>query len=281
MGREPETSAARQRTRPSVAVGTFDPETTVRVATFNVRSGLAYDGLDSWPFRRVAAARAIRMLGVDLVGLQEVHGFQQRSLLRRLHGYAAVGAPRDDGRRRGERSPVFFRATHFQLESQTTRWFSDTPDVAGSAGWGNPLPRIVTLVRLRERRGGRHFGVANAHWDGASATSRLRSAEALVSWLDPELPWIVTGDLNATPDDPAIAALIGGGLRDVLAPLPARGDDVATHHQFRGTTAGTRIDYILVSPEWEILDAAVEHPRPRGRLPSDHWPVVATLALGA
>ena len=258
---------------------TGDAGTPLRVASFNLRSGLAVDGMHSWPLRRRAAVAAIASLGADLVGLQEVHGFQQRSLLRQLRVYAAVGAPRGDGRRRGERCPVLYRSVRFQLDEQVTRWFSDTPDVPGSLGWGNEVPRIATLAELRERHSGRRFGLANAHWDGASAAARLRSAEALLSWLDPALPWIVTGDLNATADDPAVHLLIRGGLRDALAALPARGEGVATHHQFRGVTSGTRIDYVLVSEQWEIVEAAVEHPRPHGRLASDHWPVTATLTL--
>ena len=122
--------------------------------------------------------------------------------------------------------------------------------------------------------------MANAHWDGASAASRLRSAEALLDWLDPSLPWLVVGDLNATAGDPAVARLVAGGLRDTLAELGERGPQAATHHPWDGSTDGTRIDFVLA-------DDALGRPRARasttpgrgGRLPSDHWPVVAEVAL--
>ena len=211
-----------------------------------------------------------------------MYGFQQRYLTSRLSGYAALGAGRDDGRERGERCTVLYRPGRLELDSWTVRWFSDTPGVPGSRGWGNPVTRLVTLCRFIDRADGRRFGVADAHWDGASAESRLRSAEALLGWLDPALPWIVVGDLNATAGDPAVARLVAGGLRDTLAHLGERGPGAGTHHHWDGATDGSRIDYVLVSREWEILHAEIANRLPQeGRqgLPSDHWPVVATLRL--
>ena len=251
-------------------------------ASFNLRHGLAWDGRHSWPLRRRSAACSIADLGAEVVGLQEVHGFQQRYLERRLHDYAAVGAGRDDGREQGERCAVLYRPGRLTLDSWTVRWFSDTPGVPGSRTWGNAVTRLVTLCRFRDTADGRAFGVADAHWDGASAGSRLRSAEALLGWLDPTLPWIVLGDLNATAGDMAVARLVDGGLRDTLAHLGERGSGAGTHHAWDGATEGTRIDYVLVSPEWEVLHAEIAHRNPqdgRSGLPSDHWPVVATLRL--
>jgi endonuclease/exonuclease/phosphatase family metal-dependent hydrolase len=156
------------------------------------------------------------------------------------------------------------------------------PGVPGSRDWGNPVTRLVTLCHFVDRADGRRFGVADAHWDGASPQSRLRSAEALLSWLDPVLPWIVLGDLNATAGDAAVARLVAGGLRDTLAHLGEGGPGAGTHHQWDGSTDGTRIDYVLVSREWEVLHAEIAHtPSQEGPsgLPSDHWPVAATLRL--
>jgi endonuclease/exonuclease/phosphatase family metal-dependent hydrolase len=174
---------------------------------------------------------------------------------------------------------VLYERSRVRLDEWTVRWFSPTPGRAGSVGWGNRIPRIVTLCRFTDRRGGRRFGLADAHWDGASAASRLRSAEALLDLLDPSLPWLVTADLNATAGDPAVRLLLAGGLRDPLAHLGERGPQAATHHRWDGATAGTRIDFVLGTGEWEFLDAAIVHDAPGGRLPSDHWPVVATVRL--
>jgi endonuclease/exonuclease/phosphatase family metal-dependent hydrolase len=251
----------------------------LRFASFNIRSGLGRDGWHSWPLRAGACAAAIGGLGADVVGLQEVHRFQERGLARRLPGYAGAGAGRTDGRCRGERCTVAYLEARLRLEAWTVRWFSDTPARPGTRSWGNPIPRLTTLCRFADLRTGARFGVANLHWDGASAPSRLRSAEALLGWLDPGLPWVVLGDLNATAVDPAVACLVAGGLTDTLARLGARGPQAATHHHWDGSTAGTRIDYVFAGPHWDALEARIDHSRPGGRLPSDHWPVVAELRL--
>src|SRR5690606_1273431 len=166
-----------------------------------------------------------------------------------------------------------------RLDAWTVRWFSDTPTAPGSRSWGNPLPRIVTLCRFTDMTNGLRFGAADVHWDGASAVSRLRSAEVLLLWLDPAVPWLVVGDLTGTVADPAVALLLAGGLRDTLAYLGPRGPGAATHHAWDGSTWGTRIDHVLVDDRWDVLRAHIDHSRPGGRLPSDHWPVVADVIL--
>ena len=257
------------------------PPASLRVASFNVRTGLKPDGRHSWPLRAGACAAAIFGLEADVVGLQEVRLLQEWGLARRLPGYAGAGAGRDDGRGRGERCTVVYRTGRLRLESWTVRWFSDTPWLPASRSWGNPIPRIVTLCRFADLRTGERFGLANAHWDGASAGSRLRCAEALLGWLDPALSWLVVGDLNATVKDLSVARLLAGGLTDTLAGLGARGPQAATHHAWDGSTDGTRIDFVLTDGAWDVLGARIDHSRPGGRLPSDHWPVVADVALRA
>jgi endonuclease/exonuclease/phosphatase family metal-dependent hydrolase len=294
----------------------------LRVATFNIRNGIAMDGLDSWPFRRRAAADAVARLNLDLAGLQEVYGFQQGYLLRRLPGYAVTGVGRTDGRGRGERCTVLYRRARLALDDSTTRWFSDTPEVAGSTSWGNRLPRIVTLARFTDRESGRRFGLANCHLEGSPATARHRSAAALAAWLEPGLPWIVLGDFNAEPDDEAVRTLLAAGLRDVFAAgpraAPAAGSaapNLESHHRadsepetqpvletdscarstpaapaapaplptttggFSGTGKRQRIDYVFVTREWEVGEAAGSAGPPHRRRASDHWPVVAALRL--
>jgi len=73
--------------------------------------------------------------------------------------------------------------------------------------------------------------------------------------------------------------LLAGGLRDTLPELGDRGPRSATHHDWDGSTAGTRIDFVLVGAGWHVAAAEIRHDRPGGRLPSDHWPVVADLRL--
>lgn len=244
---------------------------TVRFASWNVRNGLALDGWDSWPFRRRAARTALAGLAADVVGLQEVYGWQLRSLRRALPDHAAVGRGRDaDGG--GERCTLLV-GPGLRIVRHRTLWCADTPSVPGSRLPGATHPRVVTLAEL-ELSGARRIGVAVAHLDQRHGVNRLRSAELLLGWLDPTLPWVVLGDLNAGPASPPLRRLQAGGLATALSP-----DAGGTAHRFGGGVDGPRIDHVLVSDRWEVAGARITHPRPGGRLPSDHWPVVADLRL--
>ncbi len=244
----------------------------IRVGTFNIRNGLAWDGWNSWLFRRGATAAVLRGLEADVVGLQEAFGFQARSLQDRCPGYGFTGSGRSPWRC-GERCSVAFRRGDLTLVSSETRWYGSTPTTPGTKLPDASFPRIATIVRLRQTGGGPQFTVANTHLDEHHERNRVAAAEQLLTWLD-DGPTVVVGDLNAVPDSPVVAALVAGGLANAVPD-----DAPGTNHAFTGRTDGRRIDHILVSRHWTVTGARVDTTRPGGRLPSDHWPVVADLVL--
>jgi endonuclease/exonuclease/phosphatase family metal-dependent hydrolase len=245
--------------------------TALRVASFNLRNGRALDGRHAWPFRRRVTAEAVDGLHADLAGLQEAYGCQWRYLVRRLDRYDAVGRGRDP--RGGEAAPLLLARERVRALEHRTRWFGDTPDRPGARLPGARHPRIATIASV-EVDGTTRVQVANVHLDSVSVERRLRSTTQLVGWLDPEVPGIVLGDLNAGPDAPELQPLLDAGFRHAL-PAGAGG----TAHQWTGRTDGPRIDHILVRGDIAVAGAEVQHPRPGGRLPSDHWPVVADLLV--
>lgn len=247
--------------------------TRIRVATFNIRNGLGLDGWHAWPFRRATTWRTIAALDADLVALQEVHGFQQTYLERRLSGYAFVAAGRDDGDR-GERCPVLVDPEVAEVVDVQHRWFGATPDRPGSRLTGAKFPRLATTTTVAVGPERRRVDVTSTHLDEASGERRLASAEQLAGWLDPDTPQIVMGDLNADPGSKVLAALEGAGL--TLA-VPA--GTTGTEHGFTGRTRGRRIDHILVSPHFEVVDCRVCTVRLGRVLPSDHFPVLASVDL--
>ncbi len=246
----------------------------LRVVSFNIRNGRAIDGRQSWPFRRRSTAMAIARLDADAIGLQEVLGFQLQWLRSQLPAYEAVGAGRSRGQR-GERCPVLTHRAGVRLLDSCTRWYGDQPDRPGSRLAGAPFPRVATMCRL-ELEAGAVIQLTNTHLDARSSDHRQQSAEQLRSWLDPELPQIVVGDLNAKPDDPVLRTLAEAGL---IQALPAHAGGTA--HSFTGRADGRRVDHILASRHFEVTAAGVADHWGGGPLPSDHWPVVATLRLTA
>ena len=246
---------------------------TLRVVSFNLRNARAFDGWNSWPFRRRATATVLGDLDPDVAGLQEAYACQERYLVRALGRYSSVSHGRSAGDR-GERCTVLHRSATLRLVTSRTRWYGDDPDRPGTALPGASFPRIATLVELEHRATGRRFGVVNTHLDQQLVANRTRSVEQLLGWLREDLPWLLIGDLNARPREEAIRQIVERGFRTAVP------DDLGgTTHQWKGGTRGSRIDYVFVSDAWDVLDGAVDHSRPGGRLPSDHWPVYADVRL--
>jgi endonuclease/exonuclease/phosphatase family metal-dependent hydrolase len=222
----------------------------------------------------------LRHLDFDLAGLQEPLAFQLEDLVSDLPDYAILGVGRDDGDREGEYAAILYRRDRLRAVDFGTFWFSDTPDVPGSATWGNVCVRICTWAVFEDLSSGRRFGHYNVHLDHESQPSRERSADLLLSRLaQRDLTSIVTGDFNADEDNPAIQRLLRSGLRDTFRVIHPEARDVGTYCGFTDRFAPEKIDYILVSPAIEVLDAAMVRKRIDGRWPSDHAALTATLRL--
>ena len=262
---------------------------SVRVMSFNIRYGTAKDGEDAWDKRRDFLVETIRAYNPDLLGMQEVLAEQADFLQAKLADYGFAGGGRDDGRRKGEFSPVMFRKDRFELLAHGMWWLSPTPETVGSKGWDAALPRIVTWARLKDRHSGATLLWFNTHWDHVGNTARVESGKLMRKLIEdnggPEGPAIVTGDFNSTEDTPQYKSLTGGdghGLKLIDAyreTHPKVEENEASFNGFKGTRKGLRIDWILHSPQWVAKGAAIDRTERNGHTPSDHYPVTAELEL--
>lgn len=256
-------------------------DSPITVMSFNIRYGTAEDGADSWRHRRNLVFQTIRDMNPDLLGIQEALAFQVGELDSAVTGYHHVGVGRDDGAESGEFAAIMFKANRFELLDRGTFWFSDTPEVPGSLSWGNSITRICTWVRLRDTRSGRSLYLFNVHWDHESQESRERSAQLLIHQIGtrsaPDDPVILTGDFNAGEANQAYRHLLTSGLTDTFRAIHPYADSVGTFNGFSGTSTGEKIDAVLVSEGWDIVDAAIVRRNTAGRYPSDHFPVTATV----
>jgi endonuclease/exonuclease/phosphatase family metal-dependent hydrolase len=259
----------------------------IRVMTFNIRYGTADDGPDAWDHRKAMLFDVVREHGPDLLGLQEALRDQLDEIHAAVPGYTELGVGREDGKTAGEYSALLFRTDRFERLDDGHFWFSGTPDVPGSATWGNRVTRICTWARLEDRRTGRRFYVYNLHLDHESQPSREKSVQLLAERIraraEPE-PVIVMGDFNSGEANAAYRYLVtpvSGAplLADTYRVLHPADTAVRTYHAFRGDTVGDKIDYILVSPGWTTHAAAIVRTSVGGRYPSDHFPVTATIGL--
>lgn len=280
-------------TTPAIAM-TASAETAtglrVRVLTFNLRYQNSNDTeKKNWVARRGPAVDLIRREAPDFIGLQEALRSQLDDLHERLGAeYLEIGVGREDGKTRGEYSAILIRRERWNVEESGTFWLSDTPEVPNSMTWGNRITRVCTWARVKEVAGGKVLHFFNTHFDHESQPSREKSAALLAERIAQRQPagsYVLTGDFNATPENAAITALTGGSLQLVDAWKVANPDvpaaESGTWQAFNGNRDGGRIDFVLVPPGTRIHDAAILHDAPDGVLPSDHFPVRATVEFGA
>jgi endonuclease/exonuclease/phosphatase family metal-dependent hydrolase len=261
-------------------------QTSITIMSYNIRYDNPGDGINAWANRKNHVADM--MAGIykaDIIGVQEALRHQLDDLQDRMTTYSWVGVGRDDGRDRGEFSPIFYNTDRFELVSTNTFWLSETPHRPGSKSWDAAITRIVTWARFKDMTSDREFYFVNTHFDHIGETARVESAKmisAFVEDLENNLPIIVTGDFNVPETSEVYSVMTGSPqLSD------ARYESKSGH---KGPTASfsdwetlrpdeSRIDYIFVSDEIEVVSHLIADDKYGGRFPSDHLPVVIEIYL--
>ncbi len=255
-------------------------EGTFRLATFNIRTPIDKPP-NAWTCRVDRVRALIQRHGFDMMGLQEATEKQIDDLL--TEGWAYVGVGRDDGKRGGEASCIFYKKARFEVLDSGTFWLSETPEVVGSKSWDTACPRICTWARMTDRKTGKSFVYFNTHLDHMSPAAREHGMALIlkrIKAVDKGIPILLTGDMNAGPESKPIA-LAKEVLRDTcaLSRTPHTGP-VATINGFKFNKKATAcIDYIFVSTGVNVLTHATLDDSENALYPSDHFPVVAELAF--
>jgi len=272
------------------AAGADDAAPSVRVMSFNIRYGAANDGENHWDKRKDFVVETIKAFEPDLLGTQETLDFQRDYLAQKLDGYASFGVGRDDGTDKGEMTAVLYRTARFEKLDGGHFWLSETPDVPGSKSWDTSLTRMVSWLKLRDRKAPDRPALYffNTHFDHRGQQARIESAKLIrekIKAIAGDAPVILTGDFNAGEGSGPYQALFGEAedrvaLVDTYRALHAKpGDQEGTFNGFRpDATGGARIDWIAVTKHWTIKSAAIDHTAKDGRVPSDHFPVTAVVA---
>jgi endonuclease/exonuclease/phosphatase family metal-dependent hydrolase len=273
-----------------------DAALSLNIMSFNIRRGTARDGKNHWIFRRNLVHEILDRYRPDVLGLQEAMDFQITALHRMLPGYEMVGTGNLGGSK-GMHTAIFFNAARFFLSDEGTLWLSDTPDIPGSKGWGNVLPRTCTWVRLVEKYSHQAFYFYNTHLDHISLRSRKKSVLFLVQYIQARSfsdPFVLMGDFNARERSAPIQFLKGKAYLKtkakgwVLNPTPLLDTfrlqhpdhrNVVTFHGFRRFVFRFRFDYIFVPYSIRVQDAKIIQLRRKKHYPSDHFPLLARVEI--
>ncbi|WP_299800114.1 endonuclease/exonuclease/phosphatase family protein [uncultured Maribacter sp.] len=255
----------------------------VDVLSYNIKYDNVNDSVNNWNDRKGAMVDLLNHYNPGIIGFQEVLHHQLSYLNVQLPDYSYIGVGRDDGKGKGEYSPILFNTKKYKLLQSETFWLSETPHEI-SVGWDAAMERICTYGLLEDLNTGKHFLVFNTHFDHIGTEARKKSAELIVSKIheinENKLPVVLMGDLNLSPHEGPIQYL-QNALSDGLA---------ITQKQFYGPTGtfsgfdhakvlNERIDYIFVENfkvlEYMHIDDRMEN----NKHISDHLPVLARLII--
>lgn len=258
----------------------------LKIMTFNLRYPNPTPP-NLWPQRRPVTSELLRLTMPDIIGTQEGVYRQLQDIAADRPEYDWIGLGRNGGSR-GEFMAVFYRKDRLEPLEFDHFWLSDTPAVMASSTWGNTNIRMVTWVRFRDRQTEQEFFFVNTHLDHQSQPAREKGAELIVqrlSTLSTELPIVLVGDFNAVAKaNKTYDILTGaGGFTDTwFAAKERHGKNVATFHGYREPVSdGAHIDWILTRGPVTTDDTEIITYLRAGQYPSDHFPVMATLRLGA
>jgi len=248
----------------------------LKVMSYNIRYDNPEDGKNQWAYRRETLTNYFIKNKPDIIGMQEVLHSQLMDLTSSLNEYQYVGVGREDGKTKGEYSPIVYLKSNLKMVKTSTFWLSQTPEKI-SVGWDAVLERICTYALFEDRKTKKQFWVFNTHFDHIGEIARAEAAKLIISQiskLNPKgLPTLITGDFNLTPDTKPIQ-IMQTAFNDVLQNLKSSESTYGTFTGFNTKkVAKRRIDYIFQKGVRVQQASHLWIKTPKGLWASDHHPV--------
>ena len=243
----------------------------MRVLVYNIHAGKDASGVDN--LERVA--RIVADEGADIVLLQEVDRGTQRSgnvdqvaELRRMTGFhGAFGRTLDY---QGGQYGIAI-LSRWPIVTDTMIQLPVVPPQERAGGSYEPRGALHARVSVPGRP--QPINVVNTHLDPSGDPHYRRQEIAgvlrAIAGMDDGLTFL-GGDLNATPDDSAIASIAGSGLRDAWIACGGEGPGLS----YPASTPVKRIDYLWLPAPVVCTDARVLETQA-----SDHRPVLVTFTI--
>ncbi len=284
-----------------------------RIASYNIRlAGSVARPVDKppncWTCRVDRMCGLIKKHNFELMGLQEAEPQQIDDMLEVLGPkWSYVGVGREDGKRHGEHSCIFFNNERFKVTAHDTFWLSETPNVPGSKSWKTACTRVCTWADVTDLKSGKSFVFFNTHLDHISKQARLNGMRLIMQRMN-ELrkgrPVFFTGDMNTPPDEnkmerSLLIELVNDPAREIperfgpyslaAAALFDAAEVSRTPHKgprktfngfkFEEEPKGKPIDFIFVSEGIKVLTHMTLNDSHNRLYPSDHFPVAADVVV--
>jgi len=274
----------------------------LRVMSFNIRGfSRRGDRINSWENRAALNVATIKRYAPDLIGLQELRAESLATYREKLPEYAPILGPAAGNKAPHEFNAIFFDPTRLTVLDSGGFWLSETPN-RYSASWGTRVVRSANWARFGSPSADLSFLHLNTHLDHASSLARREGSRLILRKIaelqQDGLPAVVTGDFNCRPGSFPYQSFVENGFEDTfLAAGNVDDEDAGTFHAFKGLRYSLlrygdrvrhgrkprRIDWILLKNGRQRLrteaHAILRHCDARSAIyPSDHYPMLATLA---
>jgi len=247
--------------------------------SYNIRNSGANDGINNWENRKDLTINMINQEKPDLICMQEVLNNQLEFIYDELPNYDFIGVGRDDSVKKGEAMAIFYRNDKYELLENDNFWLSETPNMV-SRGWDGVCRRMVTWGHFKNLNSGKTFFCFNTHLDHKGVVAREEAVKLIVKKIneitnDSDEPVFLTGDFNATIDNPIFTPIINSMKQ-------ARNDASISDNKFTynnyglGTENPSVIDHIFYLNAVSISFTTLDGSYGDGYI-SDHFPVKAVF----
>jgi len=180
----------------------YNIDNDLKVISYNIRYNNLNDGINKWDNRKETLFNFLEDEYPDFIGMQEVLKNQLNELESNLKDYSFIGIGREDGKHKGEFSPIFYLEDSYNLIKSSTFWLSETP-IKVSIGWDAALERICTYGYFESKKTKKRFWIFNTHFDHMGEIARKKSVELIMSKIDKlnkeKHPVVLMGDFNLIP----------------------------------------------------------------------------------
>lgn len=258
---------------------------SIRIMTFNIPKGNIKpeegNGKNTWDNRAIAIQGYLKDINPDLLGMQEPVNSELRDILCGMPGYAMVGMARDDGKERGEYTPIIYRLSRFRVLDTGSYWLTNTPDVVSKVE-GSTHNRIATWALFQDLQTGAQFLYTNTHLSYDSPAVKYEQIKIMKTHMKElndkygtTLPHLLTGDFNMIDhDQDATNYSYVLNYQLVMADMWSS----AAKRQNNGGDRTGRIDYIFATKNVASKYAQWDkRTLPDGYIMSDHDPLFADV----
>ncbi len=250
----------------------------IRIISSNIRFDNPNDNEHKWCYRLPLLSDLINRSQPDILGTQEGWQPQLYELHSKLNNLSIIDSHRNWIEDRMYPT-IFLNTSRFEVIESGDIWLSETPYTEASKSFNSAFPRLCTWCYCKDKLTQTENLFINVHLDHLETSTRQKQIEVLINEIQKVCKTdrvILMGDFNESPGQ-KVREIINNSSIDLKDPwLKFNKPEETSHHSFKGFREdGTRIDWILHTPNFIAKSIELLKDSHNGIYPSDHYPVLA------